>query len=37
MKYWTTFKLAFKDWVKRNIIDDAPSHLEDEFSEKYRK
>jgi hypothetical protein len=36
MKYWRTFKLAFTNWVKRNIIDHVPAHLEDEFSEKYR-
>jgi len=26
-----------KRWWKKHIVDDYPSELEDEFSEKYRK
>lgn len=26
-----------KCWWKRNIIDECPPNLEDEFSDKYRK
>jgi hypothetical protein len=36
MKYWTKFKLAFRNWVKKHIVSTVPAHLEDEFSEKYR-
>jgi hypothetical protein len=37
MKFWKRFKTAFKYWVKRNLIDNVPVGMEDEFSSKYRR
>jgi hypothetical protein len=37
MKIWIKITKAFKTWIKRHVVDDAPEELEDEFSEKYRK
>lgn len=37
MKFWQKFKLALKSWIKRNIVDDLPAGMEDEFSDKYRR
>lgn len=37
MKWWQRFKKAFKNWVKRNVVDYVPPGLEDEFSDKYRR
>jgi hypothetical protein len=36
MKFWKKIKGCFNSWIKKHIIDYVPTHLEDEFSEKYR-
>lgn len=37
MNWWTNFKQSIVSWFKRNIADDVPVGMEDEFSDKYRK